>query len=467
VPSLDDLADCFSGRLLTAAEDMAPFLTDWRDLWRGSALAVVQPDSADDVASVVRWCAARGIAIVPQGGNTGMSGGATPEPGANAIILSLARMNRIRTIDGIDNVIVVDAGCILHTVQQAAEDAGRFFPLSLGAEGSCTIGGNLATNAGGTGVLRYGSARDLCLGMEVVTAQGLLWDGLRRLRKDSSGYDLRDLFIGSEGTLGIITGAVMRLYPSPAARATALVAVPSIEAALELFDAVRNRLDTALTAFEFLSENCLSLVLDHRPDLRRPIQQPSPWYLLVELSDLQTADGIRDVLESLLATAFEQDLIVDAAIAETVAQARDFWAIREGIAEAQGRVGKTIKHDIAVPVSRVPAFLSEADAAIGARWPDVRFVTFGHLGDGNIHYNFSPPDGGDQQAFLAQQQPINQVVHDIVVRHGGTISAEHGLGQLRNREIARYKSPIEIELMRQVKQALDPQGLMNPGKLLP
>lgn len=377
---IGELAGRFSGRLLTDPEDMAPFLVDWRKLWRGAASAVVQPDSTEDVAAIVRWCGEHHVAIVPQGGNTGMSGGATPEVEGDVIVLSLARMNRIRAVDPLDNVIIVDAGCILQAVQEAADEVGRLFPLSLGAEGSCTIGGNLATNAGGTGVLRYGNARDLCLGIEAVTAQGEVWDGLRRLRKDNSGYDLRDLFIGSEGTLGIITGAVMRLFPRPAARVAAFVALSSVASALALFDRARATLDTALTACEFLSEECLALLLDHRPDLRRPLAEAAPWYVLIELSGLEEEAKLRAALEDLLAGAFERGDVIDAAIAGSVAQTRAFWALREGISEAQGAIGKTIKHDVAVPLSRIPAFLAEADAAIASRWPEIRFVTFGHLG---------------------------------------------------------------------------------------
>lgn len=463
---LHGLREAFAGRLLTAADDVAPFLTDWRRLWTGTALAVVQPDSPSDVAAVIGWCAARSVPVVPQGGNTGMSGGATPDRSGRAVVVSLARLNRVREIDPVNNTITLDAGCILQTAQEAADSAGRFFPLSLAAEGSCTIGGNLASNAGGTAVLRYGNARELCLGIEVATASGALWDGLRGLRKDNSGYDLRDLYIGSEGTLGIITGAVLKLFPRPAARSTAFVAVESIESAIELLGLARERADAALTAFEFLSEECLSLVLAHMPALRRPTETVSRWYVLIELSAAADEAQAAAPLEQLLGAAWERGLVADAAFARSLAQRRDFWMLREGIAEAQGALGKTIKHDVAVPISRLPAFLAAADAAVSARWPDVRFVTFGHLGDGNVHYNFSPAPHGDQAAFLAAQDEVNRVVHDIVVAHGGTVSAEHGLGVLRRDEIAHYKSPVELDLMRAIKRALDPQGIMNPGKVL-
>lgn len=463
---LRDLAARISGRVLTAPEEAAPFLTDWRGLWRGRAIGVVQPVTTAEVAEVVRWCAAHGAPIVPQGGNTGLSGGATPDDSGQALVLSLARLNQIRAVDTVTSTMTVDAGCILQTVQEAAEAAGRFFPLSLAAEGSCTIGGNLASNAGGTAVLRYGNMRELCLGLEVVTAQGAVWDGLRGLRKDNAGYDLRDLFIGSEGTLGVITGAVLKLFPRPAGRATAFVALASLDDALVLLDQARTRFDTALTAFELMSEACLTLVLEHFGDMRRPLDTPAPWYALVEFTDPRSEAAARANLETLLEGAFETDVVLDGAIAASLAQSGAFWALRETIAEAQGAAGKTIKHDIALPISRIPAFVAAADAAIGARWPDMVFVTFGHLGDGNLHYNFSPAAGSNQAAFHARQDAINRVVHDLVAAEGGSISAEHGLGVLRRDEAARYKSPVEMDLMRAIKRALDPDGLLNPGKVL-
>ena len=464
--NLATLESALDGRLLTDPVDMAPFLVDWRKLWRGNALAVVQPNTAEAVAEVVRWCAQTGTPIVPQGGNTGMSGGATPDESGRAIVLSLARLNRVRAIDPVNDTITVDAGCLLAQVQAAADAADRFFPLSLAAEGSCTIGGNLATNAGGTGVLRYGNARDLCLGLEVVTARGEIWDGLTALRKNNSGYDLRDLFIGSEGTLGIITGAVLKLYPKPAARVAAFVAVQTVADALAIFGRAREAAHASLTAFELLSGTCLDLVLRHIPGARSPLQGVANWYVLIEFSGPSGEDELRGSLEHLLMAAFESGLAVDAAVAQSLAQSHDFWSLRENIAEAQGAEGKTIKHDIAVPISQIAGFLAECDAVVAARWPDVRFVTFGHLGDGNIHYNFSPPEHGDQAHFMAQQEAINAVVHDLVIAHGGTISAEHGLGMLRHLEADRYRSPVDRRLQHAIKQALDPEGLLNPGKLL-
>jgi FAD/FMN-containing dehydrogenase len=464
---IDSLRAKFSGKLLTDAADLDPYLIDWRKTWRGTALAVAVPDSVDDVANVVRWCAANDVAIVPHGGNTSQSGGSVPRDTGRSLVLSLTRLNRIRSVDPVNNTMTVDAGCILQSVQEAALAADRYFPLSLGAEGSCTIGGNLATNAGGTAVLRYGNARDLCLGLEVVTANGEVWNGLKGLRKDNSGYDLRDLFIGSEGTLGVITGAVLKLFPKPAARLTALVAVRNCADAMALFDQVRRDQDTALTAFELLSDVCLGLVLKHHSDMRDPLSAPSPWYVLIELTDMKSEAHARAALEESLATAFDADLIQDAVIAGSLAQSKALWHLRETISEAQAADGTAIKHDIAVPISSVAAFIVEGLAAVDAAYPDFRPVIFGHLGDGNLHYNFSSAAGADQVAFVAEQDGLNRIVHDLVRAHGGTISAEHGLGVLRRDEADAYRSPVEKRLMRAIKVALDPQGLMNPGKLLP
>ena len=453
----------FSGTLLTDPADTAPFLTDWRKVWTGTALAVALPDTVDDVAKIVRWCAAHDVSIVPQGGNTGQSGGSVPRSDGQNIVLSLTRLNHIRSIDPANNTITVDAGCILQTIQDAAADAGRYFPLSLGAEGSCTIGGNLATNAGGSAVLRYGNARDLCLGLEVVTAQGEIWHGLKGLRKDNSGYDLRDLFIGSEGTLGVITGAVLKLFPAPTERATAFVAVGSPHQAMALFDAMRARHDTALTAFEIMSDMCLGLVLYHVAGTRHPLAVRAAWYGLVELSGNDVGAG----LESSLADALSAGVISDAAIAGSLVQARSLWQLREAISPAQAADGGGIKHDIAVPVSRVADFIDDALAAVNAAFPDIRPVTFGHLGDGNLHFNFSSAAGGDQAAFQATASRLNAIVHDIVRKYGGTISAEHGLGVLRRDEADAHRSPVERDLMRAIKTALDPNGIMNPGKMMP
>jgi FAD/FMN-containing dehydrogenase len=403
---------------------------------------------------------------VPQGGNTGLSGGSVPDESGRAVVLSLARLNRIRAIDTRNNTLVAEAGCVLQAVQQAARDAERLFPLSLAAEGSCTIGGNLASNAGGVQVLRYGNARELCLGLEVVTAQGELWDGLRGLRKDNTGYDLRDLFVGSEGTLGVITAAVLKLHPLPAAQVCAFAAVASADDALALLELAQRRAGPALTAFELVSEACLALVLRHFPDCRRPLAVTQPWYVLLELSELEDEARAGAAAERLLEAALDAGLVADAAVAASLAQRRALWALRENISEAQAAEGKNIKHDIAVPISRIAEFVRETDAAIAAAHPGVRMIVFGHLGDGNLHYNVSPPEGESGDAFLARQDAINRITHDAVARFAGSVSAEHGLGVLRRDEAARYKSPVEIALMRSVKAALDPLGIMNPGKVL-
>lgn len=457
----------FDGRLITDARDMAPFLADWRKAWTGVALAVAQPDTAADVAKVVAWCCANQVAVTPQGGNTGLAGGSVPAAQGRNIVLSLARLNRVRQVDPVNGTMTVEAGVILQAAQEAAQAAERLFPLSLASEGSCTVGGNLATNAGGVAVLRYGNARDLCLGLEVVTPQGELWDGLRTLRKDNTGYDLRDLYIGSEGTLGVITAAVMKLYPLPAARVVAFAAVPSPAAAVALLQLSQARLGSTLTAFELVSKPSLDLVLKHRADARAPFADASPWNVLLELSaPLDEGQG-RTELETLLEAAFEADLATDAVISGSLSQSAALWALREGIGGAQSAEGKSIKHDISVPISRIAQFIDEGQAAILAIEPAARPMTFGHLGDGNLHFNVSAPAGGDGQAFMALQSAINLAIHDLVDAYDGSISAEHGLGLLRRDEAIRYRSPLETRLMRTLKDALDPQNVMNPGKVLP
>ncbi len=463
---LGTLRAVFTGRLLTDPSDMAPFLTDWRQKWTGRARCVVQPDTTDDVAAVVRWCAARGIPVVPQGGNTGLSGGSVPDESGQSLLLSLARLNRIRAIDGYNSTLIAEAGCILRDVQEAAASAGKFFPLSLAAEGSCTIGGNLATNAGGTGVLRYGNARDLCLGLEVVTPNGIVWNGLHGLRKNNAGYDLRDMFIGSEGTLGVITAAVLRLHARPKGRAVAFLAVKAVHAAIELLDLARDALDSRLTAFELESHSCLDLVLRHHPTQRSPLEQPSPWYVLIEVSDPTSDQNAESGLHELLVRAFELGITSDGVVAGSLAQARQLWSLRENISESQSREGPAIKHDISLALSRLAAFVDSTSKAIEARWPSIRLVVFGHAGDGNLHFNLSPANGADRGSFLAAEPELNRIVHDAVTSAGGSISAEHGLGILRRDEAARYKSTVELDLMRAVKHAIDPHGLMNPGKVL-
>ncbi len=467
-PEIEQLRAAFSGRLLTTPTDITAFVTDWRKRYVGRAVAVAQPDTVQDVAAVVRWCAARGVSVVPQGGNTGLAGGATPDDSGRSLVLSLTRLNRVRSVDTVNNSMTVEAGCVLADVQRIAAESGRLFPLSLAAEGSCTIGGNLSTNAGGVQVLRYGNARELCLGLEVVTASGEIWDGLRGLRKDNTGYDLRDLFIGAEGTLGVITAATLKLHPMPAAQLTAFVAVSGPQAALALLELAQRRLAASLTAFELISSLCIELVLRHYPDCRTPLESGSPYYVLLECSDAESEAHAQSELTALLAEALEASLISDAAVASSIAQSRAMWALRENISEAQAAEGKNIKHDISVPISLIGDFVDQTNAALERLFPGIRMVVFGHLGDGNLHYNVSPPQGwADESAFLAQQPEINRVTHDAVVAFRGSISAEHGLGQLRRDESARYKSPVEMALMQAIKRALDPAGVMNPGKFLP
>ncbi len=462
-----DLRAAFSGRLITQPNEMAPFLTDWRKAYKSTAIAVAQPDTAADVAKVVACCAAHDVAVTPQGGNTGLAGGSTPAATGRNIVLSLARLNRVRAVDAVNGTMTVEAGVILQAAQQAALAAGRLFPLSLAAEGSCTVGGNLATNAGGVAVLRYGNARELCLGLEVVTPQGELWDGLRGLRKNNTGYDLRDLYIGSEGTLGVITAAVMKLYPLPAAKVVAFAAVETPDAAVALLQLSQARLGSTLTAFELVSQPALGLVLTHRPGARAPFERPSPWNVLIELSaPLDETEGRAD-LEALLAAAFEAGLATDAVISSSLAQAEALWTLREGIGEAQSAEGKSIKHDIALPISRIAQFIEAGQSALLAIEPNCRPITFGHLGDGNLHFNVQAPEGGDGTVFMQLQAAMNLAIHDLVHAYDGSISAEHGLGRLRRDEAIRYRSDLETRLMRTIKQALDPRNLMNPGKVLP
>jgi FAD/FMN-containing dehydrogenase len=465
--NLTSLRTSFSGKLLTGYGDVAPFLTDWRKTWRGIAIAVAQPDTVDDVARIVRWCAAHDVAIVPQGGNTGQSGGSVPRDSGRNLVLSLNRLNRIRAVDPANDTITVDAGCVLQTVHDAASAAKRLFPLSLGAEGSCTIGGNLATNAGGSAVLRYGTARDLCLGLEVVTAHGEIWDGLKGLRKDNSGYDLRDLFIGSEGTLGVITGAVLKLFPQPAARLTAFASVGSPAAAMALFEQLRAQYHADLTAFELMSDSCLELVSTYISDARYPLANRAPWYVLIEFSDFIGEANARAAMEAALGEALAAGQLSDAVIADSIAQSRTLWRLRESISEAQGASGRAIKHDIAVPISKIAAFVEEALGAAARAVPDAQPIIFGHIGDGNLHFNFSVAKSADDASFAAVQAMLNRVVHDRVRAYGGTISAEHGLGVLRRDEADAHRSPVERKLMASIKHALDPQAIMNPGKLLP
>jgi len=463
---LQALRAAFNGRLLTADDDLEPYVVDWRKRWRGRALAVALPDRTADVAAIVRWCASHGVPIVPQGGNTGMVGGGVPDDSGRALVLSLKRLNRVRAVDAGNNTMTVEAGCILADVQQAAAEAGRLFPLSLAAEGSCTIGGNLATNAGGVQVLRFGNARDLCLGLEVVTADGEVWDGLRGLRKDNTGYDLRDLFIGAEGTLGVITAATIKLFPQPRAKMTAIAGLADPQAALRLLELAQRRLAASLTAFELIADDCLELVVRHVADTRRPLAEATPWYVLLECSDAESEQHATDSFNGLMEEAFEAGIVSDAAIAASVAQSRAFWALREHIPLAQATEGDNIKHDISVPISAIGRFVTDTDAALRTMLPGVRMIVFGHLGDGNLHYNVSVSPTVPGPVLMGAEPAVNRLVYDAVVAAGGSISAEHGLGQLKVEENRHYKSPIELALMRRLKEALDPRGLMNPGRVL-
>ena len=447
--------------------DLSAYELDWRKRSRGKALAVVRPANTLEVAAVVKACVAQGTSIVTQGGNTGLVGGSIPDESGQQVVLSLGRMNTVRSIDAANLTMTVDAGCILQNLQDTAEKAGFLFPLSLAAEGSCTIGGNLATNAGGTQVVRYGNARDLCLGLEVVTAQGDIWHGLSGLRKDNTGYDLRDLFVGSEGTLGIITAATLKLYPMPAARLTAWAAVPSMEHAVTLLGLAHKHLGAGLTGFEVMGQFALSLVAKHYPQQRVPLWQDAPFCVLLENSDHESETHAREQFERLLETAFEDGCVADAVVAENLTQANQLWHIRESIPLAQAEEGLNIKHDISIAVSRIPEFVATTDALLQAAIPGVRLVNFGHLGDGNLHYNVQAPADGDSKAFLRDREAdVNTIVYDSVAHFDGSISAEHGVGSLKIDKLEHHKSPVALGMMRAIKQALDPQGVMNPGRVV-
>ncbi|WCM91928.1 FAD-binding oxidoreductase [Acidovorax sp. NCPPB 2350] len=449
--------------------DLAAWEQDWRRRARGKALAVVRPATTAQVAAVVRACAEAGAPIVPQGGNTGLAVGSIPDESGTQVVLALTRMAAVRAVDADNLTMTVEAGCVLQNLQDVAEKAGLLFPLSLAAEGSCTIGGNLATNAGGTQVVRYGNTRDLCLGLEVVTPQGEVWEGLKGLRKDNTGYDLRDLFIGSEGTLGIITAATMKLYPRPAASLTAWAAVPSMEAAVRLLGLAHQHLGAGLTGFEVMGRFALGLVARHMPQLRVPFvdQEDVPYGVLLENADSESEEHARARFEALLETAFEDGCVSDAVVAENLAQAHQLWHIRENIPLAQAEEGLNIKHDISVPISRIPAFVEYADALLAREVPGVRLVNFGHLGDGNLHYNVQAPAEGDAKAFLRDEEKrVNHLVYEAVARFGGSFSAEHGIGELKVETLQTYQSPVALSMMRAIKQALDPRGLLNPGRVL-
>jgi FAD/FMN-containing dehydrogenase len=453
--------------LITDARDMEPYVVDWRGYYRGKTPAVVRPASTAEVAAVVKLCAETGTGIVPQGGNTGMCGGATPSASGGEIVLNLRRMNHILNVDALNNTISVEAGCILSNIQEAATAADRLFPLSLGAEGSCQIGGNLATNAGGVNVLRYGNARDLTLGLEVVLPDGRIWNGLKGLRKDNTGYDLKQIFIGSEGTLGIITGAVLKLYPKPHAQLTVLFAVSEPAVAVALLARLRAACGERITTFELISRLCIELVLKHIPGTREPLSKPHPWYLLVELTDTADTTSLRDDFERGISDVGEDGLPLDAVIAENMAQMQSLWRIRESIPEASRAEGLLYRHDISLPVSSVAAFIANAGNALQRAFPGVRIICFGHLGDGNLHYNAFVPGRQRDDAAAQAATDVSRTVHDLVLSYGGSFSAEHGIGQAKRLELAHYKSAVELAMMRTLKRAFDPDNLMNPGKVLP
>jgi FAD/FMN-containing dehydrogenase len=438
--------------------DMAPHLREWRNRYPGNTPLVLRPGSVQEVSTVVRICHDADVGVVPQGGNTGLVGGQIPRLDAGDVLLSLGRLRRVRAVDPVDNTITVEAGCTLQAVQQAASEVDRLFPLSLAAEGSCQIGGNLSTNAGGVHVVRYGNSRDLVLGLEVVTADGTLWDGLRALRKDNTGYDLKHLFLGAEGTLGVITAAVLKLFPRHRHVETVFAAVPDVPRAVALLARVRGATDDAVLAFELIPRIALEFVTRHVPGTTDPLTAPASWYVLF---DLTTS---RALAEETVAAAMTAGLILDATLAGTPAQASALWRLREAISEAQKPEGASLKHDVSVPVSRIPALVERVNAAIAPVVPGIRPVPFGHVGDGNLHFNFSQPLGADPTGFLAREAEVHRVVHDVVASLGGSISAEHGIGVAKREEIRRYKSPVEIALMQRIKAALDPKGIMNPGK---
>lgn len=464
---MESLADIVGAtHVITAEDDMAPYCEDWRGRYHGMARAVVSPASTEEVARVVQLCAGHGVSLVPQGGNTGLCGGATPITGDASVVLSLRRMNRIRHVDVLDRTLTVEAGCTLSQVQEAAAAHECHFPLSLASEGSCQIGGNISTNAGGVHVLRYGNTRQMVLGLEVVLADGRIWHGLRRLHKDNTGYDLKQLFIGAEGTLGIVTAAALKMVPKPAKRAVAWADVKSPDAALSLLDILRRRFGERVSAFELIGAPALDVVLRHFPEARRPTQTDAEWSVLVEVADVDPDSDIAEKLESALMSAYEGELLLDVVIAASGAQEIALWALRENISEAQRLEGFSIKHDISVPVSRIPEFIDQAGKAVESTAREARIVAFGHMGDGNLHYNLSCAQREDNARLIERTAALNEAVHDVVHACDGSISAEHGLGQLKVEEIRRYKSALELEMLGKIKAVFDPECRLNPGKVV-
>jgi len=455
-----------AGNLLTAADDIAPYLVDHRHLYQGRALAVALPRTVEQISRLLAWCNEQGVGVVPHGGNTGYCGGATPDESGKQIVLSLARLNRIRSVDPLNYSLVVEAGCLLADVQKAAEEAERLFPLSLGSEGSCQIGGNLSTNAGGTAVLRYGMMRDLVLGLEVVLADGRVLSSLTALRKDNTGYDIRSLFLGAEGTLGVITAASLKLFPAINATATAFAAVPDVQSAVDLLSDLRHASGERVSTFELIPRIGVDLTLQHIPDISDPLDQPYDWYVLCELTSSRAADGLDAVLEDALTEALEQGVVLTAAIAQNERERAMFWKLRETIPEAQRRDGASLKHDISLPITALPEFVEQAGQWVHDHVPEGRLVAYGHVGDGNLHFNLNQAPGTDAAAFLARADFVKRAIHDLVRDFNGSFSAEHGIGRLKVAELERYASPVELSLMRAVKQAFDPKGILNPGKVL-
>lgn len=451
---------------LTAPEDLAAYLVEQRDLYHGRTPLVLRPGSTEEVAAIMKLATETKTPVVPQGGNTGLVGGQQPDESGTAIILSLGRMNRIRNLDTVGNLVTLEAGVILKNLQDAVEKAGRLFPLSLGAEGSCQIGGNLGSNAGGTAVLAYGNMRELCLGLEVVLPTGEILNDLRYVKKDNTGYDLKDLFVGSEGTLGVITAAVLKIFPQPKGKGVAYAGLRNPEDVLRLFQLATEHAGPSLTGFELMPRVGVEFTVRHVDGVRDPLESPHDWYVLIDISSSRSEEDARTTLETILTEAFENDIIQDAAIGESVAQAQSFWKMREEMSWAQKPEGGSIKHDISVPVASIPAFIHEANAATLEMIPGARVVCFGHIGDGNLHYNVSQPVGADKEAFLARWHELNHRIHTIVASYGGSISAEHGIGQLKREELAFFKQDIALDLMRRIKAAFDPAGIMNPGKVL-
>ena len=447
--------------------DMAPYCRSFRDGWEGRVPLVLRPQSTEEVAALVRACAEAGVGVVPQGGNTGLTGGSQPHADLSEVILSTSRLKRIRALDPVNDTITVEAGVVLKDIQAVAERADRLFPLSLGAEGSCQIGGNISTNAGGVNVLRYGNTRNLVLGLEVVLPDGSVWDGLRGLRKDNTGYDMKQVFIGAEGTLGVVTAAVLRLFPKPTASESAWIGVDSPEEAVALLGHMRTRLGDTVSAFELINRAVIDLLLTGVPGHEDPMAEVHPWYVLMDTTSQGAPGSLHGPLADALGEALEAGVVRDALIAASGAQAAKLWKMRESLVEAQASAGGSIAHDVSVPVSRLAEFIARADAALASGWPDAVRCAFGHVGDGNIHYNPIRPPRWDQAEFRRQRPMVNRAVHDIVVELGGSISAEHGIGLSRLEELAHYKTPLEIEMMRALKRALDPKGIMNPGKVLP